>query len=440
MNPSLGKDIYSVVRLQILFAATGFLTQIFLARHLGPGHKGTLDLFILIPTVVASLIDLGLLSSNTYFAGKRLISNRILHSHTLLWSLISIAVLLMAYFGFRSNLASVFPNLTGTLMLFSVLLAGPMMYIALWSALMYGMDRVRTVYRLNAVMSFLMLVVYVIIGLVFQLDLMAFLYVTTAFVLLKSILALLIIDIERPRSITLDAQALKSSLTYGIALYLGLIVNTLLFRIDQFFVNSMLGPAQLGIYALAVRIAEMVWLLDFVIINASIFRITSADPAESARITQRMTRMIGSMVAGLSLVVALVAPVLVPLLFGKDFSPAVLPLILLVPGVIGWSLARSLAQFIAYQVGKPWLNTQAAVAAFVLNVILNFVFIPMFGVAGASIASSVSYLSNLVLLAFVFRKLSGAKILPTFIPQREDLALLKQLLTDSIQPVLGRKG
>lgn len=79
-------------------------------------------------------------------------------------------------------------------------------------------------------------------------------------------------------------------------------------------------------------------------------------------------------------------------------------------------------------------------AASAVNLERNVLLIPALGIAGAAIASSISYISNMVFLAVVFHRLSGAKILPTFIPQREDLLLLRQLLAESVRPLLGGKG
>ncbi|MEX1274796.1 MAG: oligosaccharide flippase family protein [Bacteroidota bacterium] len=439
MSSPLGRDIFSIAKLQILFAGTGFLTQIFLARHLGPEQKGLFDLFLLIPTVLASVIDLGLLSANTYFAGKQKISIHVLHSHSFLWSLVSIVTLCLIFFGVQSTLQSLFPTLTGTQLFLSLLLAGPLMYFSLWSALMYGVDRVRVVYRFNVAVSAITLACYVFLAFVLHLNLSALLYATAGLSILKAAVALFALENTRPWKFTIDLRALKMSLTYGIALYLGLIINTLHFRVDQFMVNSMLGPAELGIYALAVRIAEMVWLLDYAIINASIFRVTASSPEDAARITQRVARLLGTMVLISSILLSLAAPIFLPLVFGDDFSPAVIPLLLLFPGILAWSLARVLAQFVAYQSGKPWLNFKASAIAFLINIVLVILFIPLWGIAGAAIASSISYFVNFALLAGMFKRLSGSTFKSILIPTHEDFALLKNFASEQLA-VYARKS
>lgn len=439
MISPLRKDILSVAKLQILFACVGFITQIFFARFLGPTQKGVLDLFLLIPTVLASLIDLGLLSANTYFAGKQLIPIKILHSHSFIWSLLASLILLFLVLFFPSAPQRIFGVLPNNTVMISVILSGPTMYVALWSALMYGIDRAKSVYQYNVVTAIGALILYLAIAFVFDWGLNGFLYATAAIIFVKSIVALTMLNSEKTFAITLDAQALKTSLSYGIALYLGLIINTLHFRLDQFVVNFMQGSADLANYALAVRISEMVWLFDYAIINASIFRVTASSAKESVLITQRITRLIGMGVLTASLLVALVAPVAIPLIFGNDFSPTVPPLILLLPGILAWSLARVLAQFVAYQSGKPWINMKASLYAFILNMFLLFIFIPLWGIAGAAIASSISYFCNFILLARAFKKLSGATLFLTIIPTKEDFALIKSIISEQLT-VYARKS
>ena len=439
MSQAISKSLPSLFLWQFISVVVGLLTQVLLARTLGPHDKGILDLFLLIPVVGGSIAEFGLLTSNTYFAGKGTYSLPSLHANSVLWSLCAGIVLLFVAFAVSLGIASPFPSLNSEMFLLAIAAIAPSIYSSLWSGLMYGSDRAGKVYAVAAITSLINLVAYGI-ALVAGVPLKTLLILSGILLFIRAFISFFSVRTQAAVPFQPDLKALRQSFRYGAALYIGLALNTLHFRFVQFLVESMLGPAELGNFALAARIAEMVWLLDFVVINASVFRITSSDQEESIRITQRMTRMIGLAVSGMSLLIALSAPFIVPWVFGADFTPAVLPLILLLPGIVGWSLARSLAQFVAYHQGRPWYNTAGAAVAFALNLALNFLLIPTLGIAGAAIASSISYISNLVFLAVVFRKLSGAKTLPTFIPQREDFALLRQLLTDSLRPLLGRKG
>lgn len=439
MSQTISKTLPSLFLWQFISVVVGLLTQVVLARTLGPHDKGILDLFLLIPVVGGSIAEFGLLTSNTYFAGKGTYPLPSLHTNSVLWSLAAGIALVLIALAVSVGGGSPFPTLGSDMVLLAVAAIAPSVYSSLWSGLMYGSDRAGKVYAVAAITSLINLAAYGI-ALAAGVPLKTLLILSGILLFIKALVSFFSVRAQTAVPFQPDLKALRQSLRYGAALYIGLALNTLHFRFVQFLVESMLGPTALGNFALAARIAEMVWLLDFVVINASVFRITSSDQQESTRITQRMTRLIGLAVLSMSLLIALSAPFFVLWVFGADFAPAVLPLILLLPGIVGWSLARSLAQFIAYHQGKPWYNTAGAAVAFALNLALNFLLIPALGIAGAAIASSISYISNLIFLAVVFRRLSGAKTFPTFIPQREDFMLLRQLLTDSLRSLPGRKG
>ena len=430
MTNQLGRQIVGIAKLQLLTASIGLLTQIYLARLLGPEQKGILDLFVLVPTILASLSDFGLLSANTYFAGKNQISIRILHSHSICWAIVASCFIMGAGVLLQDSISALLKGLVGWNLLVAVVLAGPTMYIALWSSLMYGINRVRTVYLFNIFTGIGALVLYLILGTFLTLSINVFLIATAAFTVTKAIWAFLVTEPESLPILRFDVHSLKRSLGYGIPLYFGLIINVLHFRLSQFFVNWVGGAADLANFALASRMAEILWLMDYAIINASIFRITSTSPEEAAEITGRMGRIVGFMIFLASVGVALAAPFVVPFLFGKAFSPAVMPLIILLPGVLLWSIGRVLAQFIAYQMGKPWLNLRASFTAFAVNVLLMVILVPPFGIVGAAVSTSISFACNYAFLAFAFIRITKMGFSSMLIPTKGDFDLAIRVARD----------
>ena len=302
MTSSLGKDIVRIARFQILTTVVGFGTQIFLARYLGPEQKGVLDLFLLLPVVLVSITELGLVSANTYFAGKAAFQLSILHTNSLMWSLGIGSIALATGVLLISTIGSPFESLTASHLLLSLLVVLPSLYFSLWSGLMYGRGQAGTVYFITAAFSVVSIAAYGV-ALLLEASLSGIIQLSALLLFVRTALALYALRGRVTLSYHFDTLALKKCLQYGFALWFGLVINTLHFRVSQFLVSSMLGSAELAFYALAVRIAEMAWLLDFVIINATVFRITSSSKEDSVRITQRMTRAIGMISLGSSLLI-----------------------------------------------------------------------------------------------------------------------------------------
>jgi O-antigen/teichoic acid export membrane protein len=422
---------------QVVTVVAGFVTQIVLARSLGPTNKGILDLFLLIPFVTSSVVEMGLLSANTYHGGKGTFSFQTLHSNSIVWSIgVGMLVFIVGVI-ISVVIGSPFAVLSNKYFLLALAVVPASLYFLLWSGLMYGGDQVKMVYLIGGLYSLISLVVYGVVVLVGG-TLEMFVYVSAALLLTRACLSLLSTRKTAAFRLDFNVTALKQSLLYGLALYVGLAINALHFRINQFFIEAMLGPTALGYFALAVRIAEMLWLLDYVVVTASLYRVTSEDFKGAVLVAQRSVKLVAVLVIIPSVAIFALAPLLVPLFFGRAFAPAVLPLWYLLPGVVAWSLGRSLSPFISYQYGKPWYNTAAAGFAFVINLGANFILIPKLGTVGASIASTVSYTVNLVIIGLIFFRLTHANFLETFLPTAAEISLVRQLIRERYNQIVKR--
>jgi O-antigen/teichoic acid export membrane protein len=323
---------------------------------------------------------------------------------------------------------SPFSSLSTGLFILSLATVLPSIYFSLWSGLMYGSDEVKKVYFISSLTAVVSLGMYAL-ALALGATLSTVMWLGAGLLFVRAGMSAYSIR-TKISPFNLSGPALKQSLLYGLALYVGLAVNTLHVRISQFLVESLAGPKELGFYALAVRIAEMVWLLDYVAAMASLYRVTSADRQQALLTTQRTVRLVLILVLSASLAIFALAPLFVPMLFGEAFAPAVAPLWLMLPGIIAWSVGRSLSLFVSYQCGKPWLNTASAAVAFLVNIAANLFLIPRLGISGAALASSISYTVNFILIGWIFVRMSGVSLRETFSPSREDFTLVVRFLRE----------
>ena len=414
---------------QVVTVVAGFVTQIVLARSLGPTNKGILDLFLLIPFVTSAVVEMGLLSANTYHGGKGTFSVQTLHSNSIVWSIgVGMLVFLIGVV-ISLVIGSPFAVLSNTYFLLAIAVVPASLYFLLWSGLMYGSDQVKMVYLIGGLYSLVSLVAYGVVVLAGG-ALEMFIILSAILLFVRACLSLLSTRRSTSLRLRFNAAALKQSLVYGLALYIGLAINALHFRINQFFIEAMLGPTALGYFALAVRIAEMLWLLDYVVVTASLYRVTSEDFKGAVLVAQRSVKLVAVLVIIPAVTIFALAPIVVPFFFGRAFAPAIIPLWYLLPGIVAWSLGRGLSPFISYQCGKPWYNTVAAGFAFVINLGANFLLIPELGTMGAAIASTVSYTVNLVIIGFIFFRLTRAKFLETFLPSRAEISLVVQVVKE----------
>ncbi len=120
------------------------------------------------------------------------------------------------------------------------------------------------------------------------------------------------------------------------------------------------------------------------------------------------------------------------LLFSSRFLPAVNPLRILLPGAAAMGISRVLANDIAGR-GKPLLNSYVAGGTLALNLSLNLLWIPRLGIAGAALASTVSYTATLVIRLTIYRRLSGNSWQTVLLPRPGDISLVMKRIRTAIR-------
>jgi PST family polysaccharide transporter len=163
-------------------------------------------------------------------------------------------------------------------------------------------------------------------------------------------------------------------------------------RIDQIMIGNMIGASAVGVYSASLRVSEL-WHIIPVIICSSVFpSILRAKQQNVALYNVRIQKLL-NFLATISIVIAIIitftASWIIESLYGNSYSEAasILTLhiwcgIFVFIGVAGskWYLAEDLQKLILYR----------SVCAAIVNVILNFYLIPIYGNVGAAIATLIS--------------------------------------------------
>jgi O-antigen/teichoic acid export membrane protein len=195
----------------------------------------------------------------------------------------------------------------------------------------------------------------------------------------------------------------KRLLKDGWPLMLASLFGYIYGRIDQVMLGQMLGLGAVGIYDAAVRISEVWYFLPGMIIGSLFPAIINARNTDKASYFRRL-RALFSFVLLLSLLISslifVFASPLMHLVFGNQFAESIGVVRIYVWAGIGMTVGALAQQYlVAENYGKIFFYVSFGTA--LLNIILNFLFIPLYGATGAAIATLVSYsLIPLSLLVF----------------------------------------
>jgi O-antigen/teichoic acid export membrane protein len=231
----------------------------------------------------------------------------------------------------------------------------------------------------------------------------------------------------RPGRVSLR-ESVRASLRFGLEAYAANLVWTLLLRADGLLLAYLSGPEAVGIYSVAVLLAELLWYLPRSLVTALSPRVASGEAGEAASLTHRAVRSGFPIVLAAAVALALAGPPVILLAFGREFQGSILPLWLLLPGVVAGSIASPLSLYFTQQRGIPRVNAWIVFVALTLNLALNAVWIPAHGAAGAAGASSIAYAVVAALLVARFRREPGFSWSRLFRPRSEDWTPLREAL------------
>ena len=212
-------------------------------------------------------------------------------------------------------------------------------------------------------------------------------------------------SVMRPTSKSFPRREL---LTFNFGSIIFLFSLTSLYHIDILMLNPLVGSEQTGYYKAALTVAEFLWFVPYaaqLVLVHSMSKLWSREEydaisATAAKVTRYTLLFTLLLIVGLS---ALAEP-FVLVYYGQEFAPAVGPLLLLLPGALGFAVARPILAT-SHGSGKIRILIYATGSTAVLNAILNAVLIPRYGVHGAAVATSVGYGTMLIAHVWSARKI-----------------------------------
>ena len=388
----------SIYAMQAIGMAAAMLTSVLIARTLGPTGKGAVDLFVLLTSLIAEFGLLGITYGFTYSLANRGRPLAQVHGNAVVAAtLLGTSDYPLRPCCLRCARPSGTPS-TCRSWSWSWGSAGFLAYSAGWTGLMLGVDQAPLTFRVQAVASGASLAAVGLLVLVGAFSPEAAIGIIAAVAVGGAVLRFSLAKRRHfPAKLAVDRVSFVESLRYGLKQFPGMFANWLHFRIDLLVVSQVVGLAGVGIYAVSVRWAELLWLVGMGVQSAAVHRIASETKEAGYAFTKRVFVVVLLMTSCAGVALALIADPLLRLLYGPEFAPAVVPLILLIPGVVAWDSARVLSNYMAYNRGRPGLTAAIAVAGAASNLVVTLFAVRVWGINGAAVTTSITY--SLVLLA-----------------------------------------
>jgi len=417
----------TVIR-QVLSIIFGLFAMIIIARVLGSSGQGQYTLAILLPNLLYTLLNSGLSISTVFYIGQKKYSDCQIYSTNLFTSLLlsiaSIFIGLIIIFFFKDYF---FESLTVKLLLYTLLIIPLLFTQKNLQTIFQGkedFEKFNMIVILNQLGLLLFAILFVLVldmgvfGAVLSFAMSQFLMLLASFYFLKVYYNLLL-----PSQVSMNYA--KDSLIFGLKGHISNVLSFINYRIDIFIIAYFLDDIAVGLYSVAVLISERIWLVSQSVSSVLFARVANlSDDAERNKFTSLASRntLLITFVGGL--ILALVSNWFINLFFGESYSQSVIPFLYLIPGVVIFSMSKVLANdFIGR--GYPQINTYIAIVTALCNLGLNFWLIPKYGIKGAAIATTASYLLDTLMKSCYFSFKNNISFSEFYIIKFSDLTLYK---------------
>jgi PST family polysaccharide transporter len=185
-----------------------------------------------------------------------------------------------------------------------------------------------------------------------------------------------------------------AALAFGISL-----------RIDQILLAEMLGNAQLGVYAAAVRLSELWYMIPAVVIHSvapAIARAKISDPQLYQRRLQQLLRLMVALAYLVAIPTTLLAWPIVHVLYGPEFAASAPVLAVHIWAALFMNVGGVHNLWVIHE-GRTRYTIVSTLLGAAVNIGLNVLLIPTIGPLGAAIATVASNATIFVLVALVYR-------------------------------------
>jgi O-antigen/teichoic acid export membrane protein len=416
-------------RAMVLFLS--FLTGVIVARTLGPAGKGLLAVIAMVGVTVVNLGNLGIRTFNTYiFSNENVEKNSVISNS--FWAGLIIGII---FFIILSVLALNFPiffrNIPRSYLLLYLVSLPFLFWSNFFQGILIGEQKFRKFNIFIVIAQTINLVGVILLLLVFKLDVF---YVVIWYVLVNIINALLpmgSVFIRNGLHLRLNLEVLKQALSYGVRIFLTGIFSLLILRIDLYMVNFFKGMAESGLYSLASTFGDVFFILPFSIVTVMFPKINAEDKSKKESVA-KYSRISFFSVLILAIGTLLFIKLFIGLLYGQEFLPSVQPILLLLPGLIFLSTATVLSQYFL-STKYPFKLTICWFLATILNIILNFIYIPQYGMIAAALSSTITYFLVFGFHYYFFYKETKMGFYDVFVPRREEIMNIIRRIMDFLR-------
>lgn len=407
---------------QVLLNLGQFGAVVVLAHALGPSGRGAVAFVVSTSLLVGQVLRLGLTSATTYMVARRPESGPSLLANGLLFSCLSSGLASAATLGVLLSAPSLHPSQVGTAALIALCLgivAGDIAAVS--GALLMGTHRFVAYAASSSATGWLYAGTTAVAFVIWGLDPGSACLIWGLTTLAGSF-AMLGCGLWRTPLGRPDLALFRATLRFGIRGAAGELAITTNARADQSIMGAISSSRELGLYAVAVNVGEVLLYLPNAVGNALMPNLVGSGRADLERTTLRAFRLVLSVTTIAVAGAAVTGWLLIPAIFGARFDDSVAPFLLLLPGAFGYAAQKVFSSALT-GLGQPGRSSLGPLTALITGLALDVALIPPYGGKGAAAAASIAFIAGGIVALAAFRS-SLPFGLRALVPNRSDVGLI----------------
>ncbi|MFI5203269.1 MAG: lipopolysaccharide biosynthesis protein [Flavobacteriales bacterium] len=206
-------------------------------------------------------------------------------------------------------------------------------------------------------------------------------------------------------------------------------IQTLNYRVSVYFLFRYWGKNAVGYFGACLQLAEAIWIIGKSLALIQYARLVSSkDKQYQVRFTLLFSKVCLLFTLLASGCILVLPEHFMVYVLGPEFAGVKYYLLLLIPGILCFSLVLVLAGFYSAQ-GRFYVNTIGSALSLMIIAISGYMVIPENGITGASIVYSTGLAALMVFYLFIFTIYNRVSLLQ-FFPNRADFKQVKSIIRD----------
>ena len=191
------------------------------------------------------------------------------------------------------------------------------------------------------------------------------------------------------------------------------LVIAIYMKIDQVMIKNMLSDTEVGYYAAAVRISEAWYFIPTAICTSLFPSIINAKKMNNVLYMNRLQKLydiLTWLAFAVAVPITLFSTFIIGIMFGQEYLSSAPVLTVYIWAGLPVSLGVASSQYLINE-NLTKISFSRTLIGMVVNVVLNFIFIPLYGIIGSAFATLISYSIATFSIGFSKKTFSQLKLM-----------------------------